>query len=53
MKSVSVNVGGSVANIGIAMKILGTDVSQMGKVGDDAFEQMPRRDPEKYERDRG
>lgn len=47
------NVDGSVANTGIVMKIPGTDVSQMGKVDDDAFEQMIRRDPEKYEWDRG
>lgn len=37
MKETSVNVGGAVVNIGIAMKILRADVSLMGKVRDDAF----------------
>lgn len=32
-----VHTGGSVANTGLAMKILGADVSLMGKVGDDVF----------------
>ena len=52
-EGVSVNVDGSVANTGIAMKIPGTDVSQMGKVGDDAFGQKTRRDPENNEWDLG
>ena len=37
MNGVSVNTGGSVANTGLAMKILKNDVRLMGKVGDDAF----------------
>jgi len=32
-----VHTGGSVANTGLAMKILGADVTLMGKVGEDAF----------------
>ncbi len=37
MKGVSVHTGGSVANTGLAMKLLGNDVRLMGKVGDDSF----------------
>ncbi len=32
--------GGAVANTGLAMKLLGADVSLMGKVGEDAFGDM-------------
>lgn len=35
-----IHTGGSVANTGLAMKILGADVSLMGKVGDDEFGRM-------------
>ncbi|MBR6089970.1 MAG: carbohydrate kinase family protein [Anaerolineaceae bacterium] len=42
MHGVSVNTGGSVANTGLAMKLLGNDVRLMGKVGDDAFGNMIR-----------
>ena len=42
MHGVSVNTGGSVANTGLAMKILGNDVRLMGKIGDDAFGSMIR-----------
>lgn len=41
--------GGSVANTGLAMKIFGTDVSLMGKIGDDAFGGMIRNVLEKYD----
>lgn len=37
MKEADVHTGGSVANTGLAMKILGADVALMGKIGDDAF----------------
>lgn len=37
---VTVSTGGAVANTGLAMKILGADVSLMGKVGVDAFGQI-------------
>ena len=32
-----IHVGGSVCNTGLAMKILGADVSLAGKIGDDSF----------------
>lgn len=35
-----VHTGGSVANTGLAMKILGADVTLMGKIGKDAFGKM-------------
>ncbi len=37
MKEADVHTGGAVANTGLAMKILGADVSLMGKIGNDAF----------------
>lgn len=37
MGEADVHTGGAVANTGLAMKILGADVSLMGKVGKDAF----------------
>ena len=37
METASVHTGGSVANTGLALKILGNDVTLLGKVGDDAF----------------
>lgn len=40
MDGVDVHTGGSVANTGLAMKILGADVRLMGKIGDDAFGRM-------------
>lgn len=42
MNPVEVHTGGSVANTGLALKILGADVRLMGKVGDDAFGAMIR-----------
>ena len=36
-EAASVHTGGSVANTGLALKILGNNVSLLGKVGDDAF----------------
>ena len=38
----SVHTGGSVANTGLALKILGNDVTLLGKVGNDAFGGMIR-----------
>lgn len=35
-----IHTGGSVANTGLAMKLMGADVSLMGKVGDDEFGRM-------------
>lgn len=40
MEAADVHTGGSVANTGLGMKILGADVSLMGKVGTDAFGDM-------------
>lgn len=40
MREADVHTGGSVANTGLAMKLLGADVSLMGKIGNDAFGDM-------------
>lgn len=40
MKGVAIHTGGAVSNTGLAMKILGNDVSLMGKIGDDEFGRM-------------
>ena len=40
MDGVDIHTGGAVANTGLAMKILGNDVSLVGKIGDDAFGKM-------------
>lgn len=37
MEQADVHTGGAVANTGLAMKILGADVTLMGKIGTDAF----------------
>lgn len=37
MEGVDVHTGGAVANTGLAMKLLGADVTLMGKIGNDAF----------------
>ena len=37
MDAASVHTGGSVANTGLALKLLGNDVTLLGKVGDDDF----------------
>ena len=37
MEGASVHTGGSVANTGLALKLLGNDVTLLGKVGDDEF----------------
>ena len=41
-EAADVHTGGSVANTGLALKLLGCDVKLMGKVGDDAFGMMIR-----------
>ncbi|MCI6464667.1 MAG: carbohydrate kinase family protein [Faecalicatena sp.] len=48
MDKASVSLGGSVANTGIGMKLLGCDVEVLGKIGKDAFGQIVRRELEKY-----
>lgn len=40
MRDVDVHTGGAVANTGLAMKLLGADVSLMGKIGADSFGEM-------------
>lgn len=40
MGEADVHAGGSVANTGLAMKLLGADVTLMGKIGKDAFGDM-------------
>ena len=42
MEAADVHTGGSVANTGLALKLLGCDVTLMGKIGDDAFGMMIR-----------
>ena len=41
-EAADVHTGGSVANTGLALKLLGCDVTLMGKVGDDSFGTMIR-----------
>lgn len=53
MKGVDVHTGGSVANTGLAMKLLGADVSLMGKIGNDPFGDMVRNMLRKYDADAG
>ena len=43
MDAASVHTGGSVANTGLALKLLGNDVTLLGKVGDDAFGGLVRK----------
>jgi len=43
LKGVDVHTGGSVANTGLALKMLGNDVQLLGKIGDDAFGGMVQR----------
>ena len=42
MEAADVHTGGSVANTGLALKLLGAEVQLMGKIGDDAFGSMVR-----------
>lgn len=53
MKGVDVHTGGSVANTGLAMKLLGADVSLMGKIGKDPFGDMVCNILRKYHADEG
>lgn len=48
MKAADVHTGGTVANTGLGMKILGADVSLMGKVGKDSFGDMVLNILDKY-----
>ena len=40
VKDADIHTGGSVANTGLAMKLLGNDVALLGKIGNDAFGDM-------------
>ncbi len=44
-----IHTGGSVANTGLAMKILGADVTLVGKIGDDEFGDIVRSLTDKYD----
>lgn len=48
MDTADVHTGGSVSNTGLAMKVLGANVSLAGKVGDDAFGNMVKKAFEDY-----
>ena len=48
MGEADVHMGGSVANTGLGLKVLGADVSLMGKVGNDAFGKMVLAQLEEY-----
>lgn len=48
-----VHTGGSVANTGLAMKILGADVSLMGMVGADSFGEIVKNILKKYDAEEG
>ncbi len=50
---VDVHTGGSVANTGLAMKILGADVTLMGKIGKDAFGDMIHNILKEYKAEKG
>ncbi len=53
VKEADVHTGGSVANTGLAMKILGADVTLMGKIGTDTFGEMVRNVLKKYDAEKG
>lgn len=53
MGSVDVHTGGSVANTGLAMKLLGANVSLMGKIGRDSFGEMVLNILKKYDAQNG
>ncbi len=53
MGEADVHTGGAVANTGLAMKILGADVSLMGKIGEDAFGSMITQILDKYDAGQG
>lgn len=53
VKDAEVHTGGSVANTGLAMKILGADVTLAGKVGDDVFGAMVQKSLKAYQAEKG
>ena len=48
MEEADVHTGGSVANTGLALKILGADVKLMGKIGKDEFGKIILDELKKY-----
>lgn len=52
MQEVHINTGGSVANTGLALKVLKADVSLMGKIGNDEFGQIILHNLKKYDADK-
>ncbi len=48
-----IHTGGAVANTGLAMKLLGADVTLAGKIGDDAFGDMIISITDKYDASKG
>lgn len=53
MKGVNIHTGGAVANTGLALKLMGIDVSLMGKVGTDAFGSIIMEYLKKHDADNG
>lgn len=53
MGTVDVHTGGAVANTGLAMKLLGANVTLMGKIGQDAFGEMLLNILKKYDAHEG
>lgn len=53
MKEADVHTGGSVANTGLALKILGADVKLMGKIGDDDFGKIILEQLKEYQAEEG
>lgn len=53
MGEADVHTGGAVANTGLAMKILGADVTLMGKIGTDAFGEMVCNILRQYDAEKG
>lgn len=49
----STSVGGCVSNTGLGLKVLGADVSLMGKIGNDAFGELILKEFRKYGADEG
>lgn len=53
MGNADVHTGGAVANTGLAMKLLGNDVTLMGKIGNDAFGSIVKNTLRKYGAEEG
>ncbi len=49
----AISVGGSVSNTGLGLKVLGADVSLMGKIGNDSFGEAVIREYSKYDAQEG